>query len=493
MDKKIISLFCTLSALLALSSCKYGDLLPFEPRDISDIFSLDEAREYFREQARSHFPAGGGVTRPEPLSPGDIVPSWSAAEPSLKGDLACYDVPFSGFYVYQAIFPEDCHGAMVARKVRVYQKLVVVKDIGSNKLSQYILSLIPSGSYDARYKGSMPGCFVTCGDKSGFTGLAVYSCLYTPQIARVDRYEDGERARGVFLLDAANSDEYRERVEEIRRLLSSLTLVRRHAIATRGEYDIDGGWIDEVVVTPETPPDDTGADGMTNDEWADNTWPDDIVDPQPGPDPCCPEDYEDIPDYELGDPDMPVLYGFAPDERDKLLEVVRKLRELKPDVSFRGIRIEKGTESAGYASIDNNGVIYFYKGFFDAPEKDRPAIFYHEYWHRTNEHYKVSRTQYPVSGTMNEPPEELKHRIMEDLRNTYLPYKVSEEFIVASYNRNLVVVQRRDDAFYKNELEAYAAEKSLFPDDRISEAYRLNRDAAIWEYTEKLKILNNNN
>ena len=492
MDKKIISLFCTLSALLALSSCKYGDLLPLEPRDISDIFSLDEAREYFREQAMSHLPAGGGVTRPVPLSPGDIVPSWSAADPSLKGDLACYDVPFSGFYVYQAIFPEDCHGAMVARKVRVYQKLVVVKDIGSNKLSQYILSLIPSGSYDARYKGSMPGCFVTCGDKSGFTGLAVYSCLYTPQIARVDRYEDGERARGVFLLDATNSDEYRERVGEIRRLLSSLTLVRRHAIATRGEYDIDGGWIDEVVVTPDTPPDDTGADGMTNDEWADNTWSDDIVDPQPGPDPCCPEDYEDIPDYELGDPDIPVLYGFAPDERDKLLEAVRKLRELKPDVSFRGIRIEKGEERIGYGSINNNGVIYFYKGFFDAPEKDRPAILYHEYWHRTKEHYKVSLTQYPVSGIKNDPPEELKQRILEDIKKS-CPYANDEEIKIYYYYEYIKVDEIRNAEFYKNEIEAYEVEKSLFIDDMISESYRINRDIAMWNYRERLKILNNNN
>lgn len=231
---------------------------------------------------------------------------------------------------------------------------------------------------------------------------------------------------------------------------------------------------------------------MTNDEWMDNTRPDDNVDPQPGPDPGCPEDYEDIPDYEPGEPDMPVLYGLAPDERDKLLEDVRKLRELKPDVSFRGIRIEKGEERIGYGSINNNGVIYFYKGFFDAPEKDRPAILYHEYWHRTKEHYKVSLTQYPVSGIKNDPPEELKQRILEDIKKS-CPYANDEEIKIYYYYEYIKVDEIRNAEFYKNEIEAYEVEKSLFIDDMISESYRINRDIAMWNYRERLKILNNNN
>ena len=68
-------------------------------------------------------------------------------------------------------------------------------------------------------------------------------------------------------------------------VLSSISFQKRKKLITRGEYDIDGVWLDEVVITPDEPWDETGADGMTNEEWLDSTRPDGNVDQEPEPEP----------------------------------------------------------------------------------------------------------------------------------------------------------------------------------------------------------------
>lgn len=457
-------------------------------QNIEDEFPLEEAQNYFREQAKSHFSVRNKDEEMIPFSPGDIIPLWNLAVPSLENNLACYDILFNGLYNYQAICPEIRSGTMVASKVKVYQKLVIVKDIENKRLSQYILSLIPSKGYETKYKSDILQNFTTCGDKTGFTGLAVYSCLYTRQIARVDTYEDGKRIHGVFLLDATNSTEYREKAEEINKLLSSLTLKKSCSISTRGEYDIDGGWLDiDVVITPETPIDDTDED----DKWLERMHPDDNVDPQPDYDQYIHEEEDYIPDYELEKPNVPSMVGFTLEEQNKLLQVVKKLTELQPNINFKNLKIQKGTRNFGYASIDEKGIIYLYNRFFEAPEKDRAAIIYHEIYHHQKKHYLDEIIISDIHAIKNDPPEGLKQRIIEDIRRD-LPH-ANDDMIEAIYREENIIVEKiRNINFYKNELEAYAAEKSIFPDDKVSESYRLHRDTATWNYEERLKILNNN-
>ena len=86
----------------------------------------------------------------------------------------------------------------------VYQNLIIVKDVKSDRMSQYILTLIPSKAYDARYGSSVCDRFIIRSDKGGFSGVAVCSCVYSACTARVDTYKDGVKREGVFLLDGTD-------------------------------------------------------------------------------------------------------------------------------------------------------------------------------------------------------------------------------------------------------------------------------------------------
>ena len=104
----------------------------------------------------------------------------------------------------------------------MYQKLIIVKDVKSERMSQYILTLIPSKAYDARYGSSVCDRFITRSDKGGFSGVAVYSCVYSAYTARVDTYKDGVKREGVFLLDGTDRDVTDAKADYARSLVSSL-------------------------------------------------------------------------------------------------------------------------------------------------------------------------------------------------------------------------------------------------------------------------------
>ena len=254
---------------------------------------MEEAKTYFRERAENQLSRSNGSDENLPLSPGDFVPLWDVAVPSVMNGLACYDIPISETYSYQVIFPEEHYGTIIASKVKVYQKLVILKDLKDNRMSQYVLSLIPVKSYELQKGEQIPELFTTRGDKGGFSGIAIYSCLYTGVTARVDTYRNGRKVNGIFLLDSKDQEELNSKIETAKEQIYMLSLQKKKKILSRGEsdygYDIDGGWLDEVIITPEEPWDGTGADGMTNEEWAEGTRPDGNVDPQPEPEPELPE------------------------------------------------------------------------------------------------------------------------------------------------------------------------------------------------------------
>ena len=93
---------------------------------------------------------------------------------------------------------------MSAERVSVYQNLIIVKDVKSVRMSQYILTLIPAKAYDARYGSSFCDRFIIRSDKGGFSGVAVCSCVYSACTARVDTYKDGVKREGAFLLDGTD-------------------------------------------------------------------------------------------------------------------------------------------------------------------------------------------------------------------------------------------------------------------------------------------------
>lgn len=244
----IYSVVGALLSLLCMVNCTDRELFQGQHADGVAGFSLQEAKEYFEEQAGME-PVMTRSAGRAALDPGDFAPYWESAVASSQCRLGSYDVPIAPAYRFKAVVAD---GNGRAGKVEVGQKLVVVKNLDTGRMSQYILSLIPTRSLAPRSGRQLCDAFVNCGDKGGFSGLAVYTCVYSSVVACVSRYEDGRRMEGVFLLDAPDASELHRRIDYARHLLSSVAVRAHRAVTTRFE-------LPEVVITPDD----------------DYTWPDD--------------------------------------------------------------------------------------------------------------------------------------------------------------------------------------------------------------------------
>lgn len=496
MKRNYYLLFTVFAFLVFFSySCVDEDFFSTTCRHEFNDFSLEEAKAYFRERSENQMSRSDGSDENLPLSPGDFVPLWNGAVPSVMNGLACYDIPISETSSYHAIISEEHNGTITARQVKVYQKLVILKNLNDGMMSQYILSLIPSKSYELQKGKQILELFTTRGDKGGFSGIAIYSCLFTGVTARVDTYNKGRKVNGVFLLDTKNHEELNSKIETAKEQLCMLSLQKKKRVLSRREYDygydIDGGWLDEVIITPDEPWDGTGADGMTNEEWAESTRPDGNVDPQPEPEPELPEgDYSQA-EEKKEEKNEPAISGFNPEEEAKVKAAIDNLHVRLPNIDLKEIKILKGVGSSGNASIDDNGFILLYNNYFKKTDSnDRAAILYHEICHVQNEDYKVNKETFKIEDRMNEPQEEIKQIILQILKNDFPDS--SDEEIQFYYDDFLNIYNIRNEDFYINELNAYEKEMKIFPNDVVSDSYKNERQLATWEYEEKLNIIRNN-
>ena len=484
-------------------------------------FALEEAQEYFRSEAEKEGVRSRGESEVKALSPGDFVPDWDGAVGSSSNGLACYDVPIEADYRYKAVYAEERHGTVSAEQVSVYQKLIIVKDVKSDRMSQYILTLIPSKAYDARYGSSVCDRFITRSDKGGFSGVAVYSCVYSAYTARVDTYKDGVKREGVFLLDGTDRDVSDAKADYARSLVSSLQILRGRRPLSRGEYDgdyyvdytyddtydeiYDGGWFDEIVVTPDPVWDGVGADGLTNDEWMSSTTPDSTVDPSP--EDGTSNETDDVTTSDDGgnqpqapeEPDVQ-LSGFNASELQKVKSAITSLQQRLPELKLDALKIEKGI-TVGYAGV-NNGVILLSDKFFGPTDlstkvgyaipspNDQVAILWHEIYHWQNNH-NASTKLYGVSTFMpSYVPPEIEEKIKEELKE-WVP-GIDSVLLEECYKNEITIDSVKSIEFYINELETYGKEKELYPDSFVSDGYRMEREFKIWSYEQHIEAEKNN-
>lgn len=366
-------------------------------------------------------------------------------------------------------------------------------------MSQYILSLIPSKSYELQKGEQIPELFTTRGDKGGFSGIAIYSCLFTGVTARVDTYNKGRKVNGVFLLDAKNHEELNIKIETAKEQLCMLSLQKRKKVLSRGEgdygYEIDGGWLDEVIITPEEPWDGTGADGMTNEEWAEGTRPDGNVDPQPEPEPELPEgDYSQA-EEEPVEKNEPEISGFNTEEEAKVKAAIDNLKGKLSDIDLKDVRIEKG-EGKGNAYVrPEDGVIIFTDKYFkkEFDDIDRASILYHEIYHFKNGHYGdfqyINLTEEIMIDNMP-MPQEIRNQIMENIQDEMkfllsitpnIDDKTYNIYYEMVYQGEFSITSVKEPQYYINEIETYEKEISIFPDEEISKTYKEDRDYAEWK------------
>ena len=474
-------------------------------------FALEEAQEYFRSEAEKEGVRSRGESEVKALSPGDFVPDWDGAVGSSSGGLACYDVPIEADYRYKAVYAEERHGTVSAERVNVYQKLVIVKDVKSERMSQYILTLIPSKAYDARYGSSVCDRFITRSDKGGFSGVAVYSCVYSAYTARVDTYKDGVKQEGVFLLNGTERGVSDAKADYARSLMSPLQVKRTKILMSRGEDDYfyempyeevpsDDGWLSGVECVGEAPVTDwdgTGADGMTNDEWMSSTTPDSTVDPSPEDGTSNETDDVTTSDNggnqeQSGEPDVQ-FSGFNASELQKVKSAITSLQQRFPNLNLNGLRIQKGKWN-GNGGISKDGTILLKNGYFNLPlALDRTCVLWHEIYHLQNGHNAGGESHSIPRYDPKVVPEEIELRIKNEVKDDFNITDDNSKELELYYRDRIAVISVISSEYYENELETYEKEKELFPDGSISEDYKNNRDYNVWMYEQKLIAARNNN
>lgn len=481
-----------MTIILCTASCTDENLVKSGTQTEMSDFSLQEAKEYFQIQAKENLILSRSLDNKENrvLSPGDFVPNWDAAVGASMNGLACYDIPIAPTYRFKAISVDERHGMASAGKVNVYQKLLIVKDVKNTRMSQYILTLIPSKSYDNRNGAQTCTNFINCADKGGFTGVAIYSCVYSQITARVSIYKNGIRTKGVFLLGATGKADLAEKYELARLLVSTITLQKGRSALTRGEdnYDptYDGGWIDEVIITPE-PDYDFSQENIDNEKWLEETRPTGNVDPEPEIEyPPTPEDSADPPSNTNDTYDI-----------DPRLE--KALKGIAPILKLKGIDISKYNIVLGKdqcpvnAQTTFNNTIEICPEFYKNGLNERASIIWHEIYHIEKGHNQTNSATTPCDDLRLYPTE----KIQEGL-NCYLEWRFQDLKDIPQYDEILKGESefmcteyklRNDPEWYANEIETYAAEKNN--DIEKSDYYDGFTDFMLWKFEQLYEYTKN--
>lgn len=451
-------------------------------------FSLQEAKDYFHAQIAENLKLSRSLNSEDnkTISPGDFIPNWDIAVGAAMNGVASYSIPIAPTYRFRAIYVDVENGMPSVGKVNVYQKLVIVKEIKSNKMSQYILTLIPSTAHDAKNGALTCDNFINCADKGRFTGVAIYSCVYSQITARVNIYKKGIKERGVFLLDKLSNDKYSERYKLACGLASMVALQKRNIVSTRGEYagwDIDYGWLDEVIITPE-PEWNAG-----NEEWLQESRPGEMPDPDPEPDMVQPE--EDLVDNSQQNNPNENILPLTELEKQMVNRILLELEKLK-NINVQNYQINKITYCHVPAKT-MNGILLLCEMFFQSAqlqEIDRIAIIWHEMHHIDKKHYTSSQASHQVVGDpiiLNVPPE-IEQIIRDRMAQEFEGTNMTPETIEAWYQQSITVSHFNSPEYYENEIETHRNERENFPN--VSEFYENERTYLEWYYEEMLRIAN---
>ena len=481
----IYTVLCAIVMVITVVNCKDEDLLESRLQTDMKDFSLEEAKNFFQTQARDNLMLSRSLDnkKNETVSPGDFVPNWDAAVGSVNNGLACYDIPITPTYHFKAIYVDERNGKPSAGKVNVYQKLVIVKDVKSNRMDQYILTLIPSQLYDSRNGSQTCNNFINCADKGGFTGVALYSCVYSQVTARISTYKNGVKTGGVFLLNASRKTNLSDKYEQARALASAVYIQKKKMVLTRGEddydYTYDGGWFDDIIIEPE--PDYSEWGENDNEDWLNSSSPDTTpIDPEPTePESTSQEDdtVTEKPTTNTGDEDP---------------QLSTALKEITPLLKAKGIdlskyKIQKNKDiCTTTARTLLDGTIEVCSNFFKYKTPERASILWHEIYHCEHGHNNTNNVSSPCDLILK-PNKEISDALDCYLK-WYCEQYANELLINMAKDAELHVYSiKNDPQWYKNEIETYKAE--LNNGFAKEDYYQKEIEYQIWRNEELLKYI----
>ncbi|WP_300700551.1 hypothetical protein [uncultured Alistipes sp.] len=267
--KIVIKLFGIV--LLMLVSCT-RDPADTRPRnEAPGALSVEEARRFFEDRAERTFQLTRTGIHPRGfrgLNPGEFTPNWEKALSSQYRKLASIDVPIASECRFQAVRSRFRNGEAEIFRVDITQKLVVVKDLATDSLGCYILTLIPDPYYAARHKKTdLCEEFLNAGDKGEFSGVAIYTEPTSGILIRVSRYRNGLKTAGVYV--PGPPSERKERIRLAKKLIGSVRIGRTVSVSTRSWGEDDWWWDDDDYDDDYDNDDDDYDDNDISDSWTD--------------------------------------------------------------------------------------------------------------------------------------------------------------------------------------------------------------------------------
>lgn len=232
----IYTVLCILIIMFAFANCKS---VKSDVKTDMQGFTLRKAKYfYYEEMERTAETIRVRASRKHTsfsLCPDGFVPKWREAVSSTQGHLLCYDIPIKTDVWFEARFSDFELGKKSLCTVIASQKMIIVKDMRTGTLGLYILTLIPDRECNAKYKENVCDCFINCGDKGEFSGIAIYTQQSTNRMARASRYIKGQRVQSVFLL--GEPETFPQRIRVLRSIFKDLTLTRNPVASTRADEE----------------------------------------------------------------------------------------------------------------------------------------------------------------------------------------------------------------------------------------------------------------
>lgn len=213
-----VSLLCLLGLFHA---CVQDPTTEQQPDNSNEFLNIATAKEYVEwqmvQKTRAH------AIKTKGLIPGNFTLLWDKARKSQNENVERFDIPIIPEYTYYALRGEEVNGKMKALKVRIAQKIVVIKSKNSGKLASYILTLIPNGDYYSKNKNNFEESFSL--NRHHFSGVAIYYDFFARFNVRLDRYVDGQKRAGLYLV--CKKEEWNKRAAIAKKILGPIQVIRR--------------------------------------------------------------------------------------------------------------------------------------------------------------------------------------------------------------------------------------------------------------------------
>lgn len=247
MKKKVYVPIFLIGIVIACFSC-LQDEIKIQSSDANEIengLTIEEAKAFFESQmsvvsSRSIDDVNGG------LLPGDFTPCWSKAIASNNEKISNIDVSILPQYRYKVMRCKVSNGAARAYSVSITQKMVITKDLKTNKLGLYYVTLIPDRAYYNKNRGDISSHFISRGSKKTFSGLVIYSLPQIQMPIKVEKYVSGERIFRMILPPLKGKTS--ENLRIFKKIIGDMRFAVSQSVKTRfGEYDSFWDWFEEEV------------------------------------------------------------------------------------------------------------------------------------------------------------------------------------------------------------------------------------------------------